>query len=373
MVKKYERPVEGKSIEDLISSKIESLPQNLTEAEIRYIGEQLEKRNDDLHRREMEELTRELKPHLELLGATRDDEHLHRAIRARGPSLSLLDPGQTDIPKAQLAHRNELLSPGCNGYLTSPPYSIGSPLIEKVGEPAIPIGEPVNFHTGSSLALWEEGLCEVGVAFGKYPGSAIFPEREFGIDEANHAGASLYEYSFISLGEAFDRGATVKVTVDVEIGDPSKSFFFLIPAQGPLVGVLGEVTLFLVGQFLNGDNVSPRVRKVFLFRVEDSQGPITSVEPLRNFTISTTMPLKPDADKVLACVGVSLNAFRLFGVGPVEEREGFAMIDLRSPDRVNSAIQPSAPEIHSILEPAGPVKIPKISFTYCPLQEVQIR
>lgn len=361
MAKNYGKLAQrGRSV-DILSSKATAQP-IFTDEEKKTIAGEHGRLVDDLWKQDIDALARELKPQLDLLQAAVSDKSLIRAIEARGLGTNLGVGGQTIALEAHMAHSSALSL--CDGHLTSPPYTSGDPMTEEFGADVIPLSGPGDLKTFSELALPAEGALSVGVSNGNFFESTIHPSAEdFVLGDANSARASIGYYLACVPGAPLQRATRMNVTIDVAVGEPSRSFFLLMvgdplsPGMG-IVGVRGVIYLTLSGSESSGPQTHTRR---FLNSAQNFVGPIDgSMEPLRNFTVSESLHLGPGATWIYVNVEVRLRAFR-FVFGPVEERKGFSMIDLRSPDH-------DTHRVNFILEPGGPVRIPKISMTFCPVE-----
>ncbi len=283
----------------------------------------------------------------------------------------------------------------CDDRVISPPYTFGHPLVEEAGNdakifpPESKEGDgpssktqrfvPVGLKTYAQLAVPNEGILSLGVGLGKaragswrtvHPPSKEIPQSfpvPGGVLEVTQARASLGYLATDIPPPPIQGNIALNVTVHVTVGDPPRPFYLFIPPvrgadQTPfpfLLQAFGSASLVVLtsGQAAHGEPT------LFLERQETITGPIGSQLELRDLSLSQSLLLERNTRWVFVAVEVRLAVQRWFVLPPppLSERAGFVMIDLRSPEH-------SRQVIHSVLGAGGPVRIPQISMTFCPIE-----
>lgn len=333
---------------------------DLSREERAVIEREQRQRIDELFQKELEELARRVfQPRLAPPVVTGDDKTtaLVRETLARfgeAPRVQAVRPRERP-PTARERVADAVAS--CLVQLRTPPYTFGWPNPESVGADAE--GLPF-FKTSSSLSLDDRGVLSVGVANGRFLGLANYSSSDgwlFG--DANSTQANLLET--ISLpGAPTTTLSLVQITADIRVGEtPRIQEVALLPgATGStgsgLVGVLGKAYLTLLGpRSLGGP---PASSELFLLMWRDNASASESMFE-RDFSLSGTLVFLPGATWVAAIVSVRLMAFR---AGVDDPLAGFSGVDLRARDVTTQPLW--------FLQPAaGPILVPTIGFTYCPL------
>ncbi|MGH2534208.1 MAG: hypothetical protein ACRDJW_18220 [Thermomicrobiales bacterium] len=280
---------------------------------------------------------------------------------------------------------------GCDAHRTSPPYALGDPLQEDVGvgatvlvsdDPVAPVFAGVvpdlnNLKTFSQLALPNDGKLSLGVGLGKvrvganvytlHPPAMEFPQTfpiRGGLLEVTNAKASLGYHLAVLPGAPLQVEKLLKVAVDIIVGEQSRPFYLVNPpAMGPPILQAFGVAHLVVSSSDGGvaeDDV------VFLEHREGAFQIFGTPTVMREFSIAQTLTLLPGTRWVYVGIEVRLEVHRWFILPPppdVEDREGFVMIDLRSPAH-------NTQPIHHLLAPGGSVNVPHIGMTICRPDEV---
>lgn len=358
------RDTKDRSIREILSRK--KIPRfRFTTREQRIIAREQARIVDSLMKREVDALaTHVLKPWLDLskaVGETGHDSAFAKAMTKMRQQtlLHLGDFSDPRTPDGALTTLHKAASVSlCSGILSQPPYFFGNPLTESFGSgTAIP-----GFKTRSELAIPTEGALSVGAANGRITDDNIYPSRDswlFG--DANSADANIWH--FVSPEVPLTMATRLEVTVDVAIGETTLINPVGLLSGSPdsfgsgLVGVLGVIYLSV---FAKDSMRSSANRKRFLLRWQSELGNSDSGGSsgyLRSFSISQTLNLKPGETFILVIVGARLLAFR---AGVNDPAGGFSGVDLRTP------YSPTHPLWFG--QPAGgPIRIPQISLTFCPL------
>jgi len=379
--KKHESPVNARAIENIFSSKIGPTPR-FDESEAAAIAEYQRALTERQWAESIRTLNDDLKHELQLLLAAQDDESLRRTLDLRRP----VPPQIVEQSKPQKAHLGALEGlplPGCGAHLTSPPYTTGDPLVEEVGSNATVNDSGLSLAPGfnvlktfSQLALPEEGALSLGVGLGKFriantvlhtvhPASIEIPfpiGTQPGLLEANRASASIGYFLASIPGTPIGKNTEMNLTVDVTLGDPLKPFYLVIaPVPFLWVQAFGVAHLIVISSHVGGSGVTATASQVrFLEHREAAGGPIFPPIVSREFSMSQKLTLKPGAGWVYVGIEIRLEVQRWFivTIPPTEDRQGFAIIDLRSSEH-------NTQNIHYILGPRGPVRVPQISMTFC--------
>lgn len=321
---------------------------------------------------------------LSQLGAPADREALSQLVRLR--RLRRPEPtGPTTFLNAALPTSLTVPVPG-SIIVDTPPYLTGGPLVEQTGADAIDVQDgiapadapPVSSagprgKTFSALALPATGDLSLGVGLGTirtiptirsvYPPSEEFRGAVAALQflgERTMATGTLVNLTIPVPRAPLLSQTDLSVSVAVTIGN-SQPFYlvdFPPPEALPLIRMqaFGSAHLVLTSssgrvaqttfQFLNHD------------QTEAQPGTPTIV---RQFRLGQTMTLAVGTVWVSAAVEVRLTLHRIFttnfGTPSLNDRAGFAIIDLRSP------VVPTH-HIHSILDPGGPIHVSQIALTF---------
>jgi len=377
--------VTPKSVIDLFSAKVHHAP-DFNETEMDTIANYVKEISD--RERGHDSLSDDLRYELELFTAAQSDESFRKILDMRRPlpqTITRQDSVESAVPPP--------VSHLCNSHITSPAYSFGYPLAEEVGSSVTFLRHPVeaapsvlaisgllpsvqDLRTYSQLALPNEGELSLGLGLGKSPaigGTLIHPASweatghplsPTGFAEVTQARASIGHFFACIPGAPLKQSTEMQVSVDVTVGQVWRPFLLTIPLTIPGSGILyasGTANLVLLDS--TGQEAQQRLK--FLEYAWFDGGVASPARGLREFSITRGLTLRPGTVWVYIGIEIFLEVSRLFfpPPPPANERTGFVMIDLRSPNHATKAI-------HPVFGAGGPVRVPRIRLIFCPEQEV---